>query len=57
MRVEFDHDCSKMEGSQMVVMAVEASESLLTGVFTLSRLWPVADNSQHLLLVEISVWL
>jgi len=23
MKVEFDHDCSKMEESQMVVMAIE----------------------------------
>jgi hypothetical protein len=46
-----------MEGSQMVVMAVEASNSLLTGVFTLSPLWPVSGNPQHLLLVEISMWL
>ena len=44
MKVECDHDCSKIEGSQMVVMAVEASYSLLTGVFTLSSLWPVSGN-------------
>jgi len=57
MKVESHHDCSKMEGSWMVVMALEASNSLPTGVFTLRPLWPVPCNPQHLLLVEISMWL
>jgi len=57
MKVEFDHDYSKMEESQMVVMAIEASNSMLTGVFMLNPLWPVSGNPHHLLLVDISVWL
>lgn len=55
MKVEFDHDCIKMEESQMVVWQLKLP-TLLTGVFMLSPLWPVSGNLQHLL-VDITVWL